>query len=344
MKLLLTTNPGIEDIAAEEARAKLRARILDVRERKGRIIVEVDEDNLYLVEELRSIHRVRILLAASRICPERSCLSEIADVIASSDIYTYISPDDSFAVRVERAGEHEYTSLDIARVAGDAVISSVRAHRGFRPRVDLDYPSKVVTVDVINDELFVSLEISGELSWHRRGYRVYEHPAALKPTIAYAMLILSRVRDGDVVLDPMCGGGTIPIEAALLLEDSKCICMDINPVHVRGAMMNARAAMVYKRLEFTVGDARRLHEYVKHADVAVSNPPYGIRMGSPEKVREVYKLFLETAYNVVSKRITMITTEHAYVRRLCESLGYRIEHERVVAHGGLWPHIMVLKL
>ncbi len=341
VELILTTNPGIEDIVAEEAAAKLGAELIEAREGHGRVVVSVDEDNIYLVDELRSIHRARLLLAKGGVCAARSCLDEVYRLVLESGVEDYLTPDSSFAVRVTRAGSHEYTSLDIARVAGDAVIEAARRRRGFRPRVDLDYPSLIVAVDVVNEEATVSIELGGDLSWHRRGYRIYDHPAALKPTLAYAMIILSGAVDGDHIMDPMCGGGTVAVEAALIFESSPVTCMDKNPRHIHGARMNAAAALVGNRIRFLVGDATRLSSYVESVDVVVSNPPYGIRMGSPSKVRRVYEGFVDEAARVVRKRIVVITPEYNYFRRLLEARGWKIVHERRVAHGNLYPHIIV---
>ncbi len=343
VKVVFTTNPGIEDIVTEEVSAKLEAAILEQRSGKGRVLASVPLANIDLVDSLRSIHRARILLHRGTICKKKECLETIKDAIRGTDIPRYVTPSTTFAVRAERVGEHDYSSLDIARVAGDAVIEVVEKTHGERPRVDLDYPSVIVIVDVINDELYVSIELGGDLSWHRRGYRIYDHPAALKPTLAYAMLRISGARDGDTILDPMCGGGTVAIEAALLFESSRIICLDKNPRHIMGARLNARAALVEPRIEFIVGDATRLSRYINRADIIVSNPPYGIRMGSPREVRTLYKRFLEEAVNVIDKSITIITTEHVIAKQVLSKHNWEIVEDRIVAHGNLHPHIIVAK-
>jgi tRNA (guanine6-N2)-methyltransferase len=343
LKMMFTTNPGVEDVAAEEVKARLSAEVLEVRSGYGRVVAEVPGEMLEYVHELRSIHRPVILLAEGEVCSESRCLRDIYEIVRGSGVERFVTPWTPFAVRAERAGEHEYTSLDIARVSGDAVIDAVRSTYGLRPPVDLDYPSIIVSVDVIGSRATVGIDLGGDISWHRRGYRVYDHPAALKPTLAYAMLWLSGARDGDVILDPMCGGGTIAIEAALLFENSHIICLDKNPRHIRGAMENAAAAGVAGRIEFIVGDARRLSRYVKEAHVLVSNPPYGIRLGSPREVRRLYEEFIAEAVGVVRKSITLITTEYEYVRKLIVRSGWNVVHERRVAHGNLFPHIIVAK-
>ena len=154
------------------------------------------------------------------------------------------------------------------------------------------------------------------------------------------MLVISSARDGETILDPMCGGGTIPIEAALIYEDSKLYCSDRNPKHIKGAMLNAKAAMVYNRIEFSVADARQLSKHYKRIDYIVSNPPYGVRMGNPEKIRRLYREFIREADKIVEKKMVLITTEHATVIEEAEKIGWKVHHERIVAHGGLWLKIV----
>ncbi len=340
--MIFTTNPGIEDIAAEEIRARLSAEVQDASRNRGRVIAYVPDDKLYKVETLRSIHRARLLLGEGTVCPDTACLDDIREFIEALPLEEYITPRTSFAVRAERVGTHEFTSLDVARVAGDAVISRVRSRFGERPPVDLNHPNVIIAVDVMFDRLYVSVELGGDLSWHRRGYRVYEHPAALKPTLAYAMIVLSGMVDGEAILDPMCGGGTIPIEALLFFESSRGYCTDFNSVHVRGAKLNAAAARVITRLEFGVIDARMISKHFKRVDRIVLNPPYGIRLGNPRLIRELYTDFLKEAAKIDFKRLVMITTEHEHVKQVVGKLGLRLVHERRVAHGSLWPEILVI--
>ncbi len=355
MKILVTTNPGIEDLVEEELWEVFGECIKRVEYEgiRGRLIFSISDCTEYMVEKIYTmtmIHRAGVLVTQGRVSKSKDGLNDVFNAIYSSDIYEHVTPYMKFAIRAERIGkDHEYTSIDIARVAGDAVIEAVKKKYGVRPRVDLDYPDIVVHVDVVEDSLYVYIAFSGDISMHRRGYRIYDHPAALKPTLAAAMIRLSKATDGETIMDSMCGGGTIPIEAALTFENTHQICMDINPVHVKGAKMNAIAANVYNRIEFMVGDASKIHEYVKTSiDRIISNPPYGIRVGNPRAIRELYKEFIINAPKVLSENatITLITTEHKVVEETITDEGSPLVkiHERVVSHGNLWPKIMVLRV
>lgn len=105
----------------------------------------------------------------------------------------------------------------------DAIVDQFRSRMGQRPSVDVSYPDIRVNVYVLRDEATVSIDLSGE-SQHRRGYREQGVSASLKENLAAA--ILYRVRwpetaaAGGALVDPMCGSGTLPIEAALMAADS----------------------------------------------------------------------------------------------------------------------------
>ncbi|WFO75903.1 methyltransferase [Desulfurococcaceae archaeon MEX13E-LK6-19] len=347
MKIAFTVNPGIEDIVAEEARAELGGKPV-YNMLSGYVFLEEPKQGIEGIYRLRTINRAMILLTViDNIRPDYSYLPELKAILEKNlgNIVEYVTPETSFAVQVERMGRHEYTSMDIARIVGDVVISITTKFYGRRPPVNLRNPNIIVHVFLREERLLAGIVLTGPWSMHRRGYRVYDHPAALKPTLAAAMLYISGTRDKQVIVDPMCGGGTIPIEAALLHEDAVIIGTDINPVHIKGARYNAVAAGVAGKTTFKVWDARRIHELLSNIDHMILNPPYGIRYGDPWSIRRLYRKFLESAWKALNDggRLTMITTEFSYVHRIAEEIGYKIVHERTVFHGNLYPHIMVLE-
>ena len=104
----------------------------------------------------------------------------------------------------------------------DAIVDRLRDERGVRPNVDVERPDVRVNVYVHDDRATVSIDLSGE-SQHRRGYRAARGAAPLKENLAAAMLLLAdwprHARAGTPLLDPMCGSGTILLEAALIAGD-----------------------------------------------------------------------------------------------------------------------------
>ena len=101
----------------------------------------------------------------------------------------------------------------------DAIVDQMREAAGLRPSVDLERPDLRVSVYLHRDRASVSLDMSGE-SLHRRGYRVQSTLAPLKENLAAAILLMARwpevFASGGGMLDPMCGSGTLLIEAALM--------------------------------------------------------------------------------------------------------------------------------
>jgi 23S rRNA (guanine2445-N2)-methyltransferase / 23S rRNA (guanine2069-N7)-methyltransferase len=103
----------------------------------------------------------------------------------------------------------------------DAIVDQLRSVQGARPSVDVRQPDVRVNVYVHEDEATVSVDLSGD-SLHRRGYREEGAPAPLKENLAAAILLLAEwpavAAAGGAFVDPMCGSGTLPIEAALIAD------------------------------------------------------------------------------------------------------------------------------
>ncbi len=163
----------------------------------------------------RTLHRVYLLLGLGR----ASTLQDVRAFAQAVPFHAYLHPEQRFAVRAQRHGSHDFTSMDVAREVGSAVVERVQAHTGQRIRVDLETPDVEIMVELSNDWLLLLLNTSGP-PLHRRHHRAFQHFAPLLPTLAAALLRLSTFpRNVDLLLDPMAGGGTIPIEAALLVRN-----------------------------------------------------------------------------------------------------------------------------
>jgi 23S rRNA (guanine2445-N2)-methyltransferase / 23S rRNA (guanine2069-N7)-methyltransferase len=110
-----------------------------------------------------------------------------------------------------------------AQKVKDGIVDYFRDKTGTRPSVDLDTPDIRVNVFVLNNEATVSLDLSGE-SLHRRGYRTEGVLAPLKENLAASILVKAGwpaiAEAGGTIMDPMCGSGTLLIEAALIAADS----------------------------------------------------------------------------------------------------------------------------
>jgi len=163
----------------------------------------------------RTVHRVYLLLGLGR----APTLQDVRALAQAVSFHAYLNPEQRFAVRAQRHGSHDFTSMDVAREVGSAVVERVQAHTGRRIRADLDTPDVEIMAELSDDQLLLLLNTSGP-PLHRRHHRAFQHFAPLLPTLAAALLRLSSFPDNvDLLIDPMAGGGTIPIEAALLARN-----------------------------------------------------------------------------------------------------------------------------
>jgi len=232
-------------------------------------------------------------------------LDDIYRIVRGIDFTALIEPHQSFAIRPERIGMHSFTSIDIGRVAGQAVIDSYMQAKGVRLRVNLDEPDVEIYVELNEARLIVALSLT-RASLHMRGYKIFAHPAALKNTIASAMLRIAGWRPGEPLYDPMCGGGTIVIEAALQQKGIEVPCIagknidlamlakihlqavdginkfcsrgvgegerihvgvDLNPRFVEGAAINAKSAGVDDATMFIVADSTEFTPRLRELEV-----------------------------------------------------------------------------
>jgi len=125
----------------------------------------------------------------------------------------YLTPDTTFAVEASlQKSEHVHSGF-VALKLKDAIVDRMRARAGRRPDVDSRTPDVQVVAHLSGTWLQLSLDLAGE-PLNRRGYRVRQTVAPLKETLAAAMLRAARFTGEEAVLDPMCGSGTLLIEAA----------------------------------------------------------------------------------------------------------------------------------
>lgn len=339
LRLLLTCPPGIEDVVELELRELFGSIAVTPKPHgvQGRVVADVPEGGLTKVLAMRSIHHVIRHVASFEVGPSTSSLDIIYRKIRGLDLSPYLPPDATFRVTTERIGVHEFTSIDVQRAAGQAIVDA------YGNKVDLKNYDVEVRVDVVEKWCLVGISVTRE-SLHKRKYRVFEHPAALRPTIAYAMVRLAEPKPGDVLVDPMCGGGTILIEAAHFMGDKlELYGFDLSGKFVEGAKANAEAAGVAHLITLVRGDCRKLSELVSGVDRLVTNPPYGVRMEPRGGVRRLYRAFASEAYRAMEPggRLVVITLKSGTMRKALLDAGFAITHARSVLHGDMRARVLV---
>ncbi|MBI3862641.1 MAG: hypothetical protein HY290_12180, partial [Planctomycetia bacterium] len=218
-------------------------------------------------------------------------------------------------------------SMFAALKVKDAIVDRLRREQGARPDVDKEHPDIVVHAHFGGGRCTLSLDASGS-SLHERGYRLRGAPAPLKETLAAALVDLSGWDGRAPFFDPMCGSGTIVIEAAMkamriapglarpsfgfqrwpqfdgkawqeVVDEARkqklppppggIFGADSDAASIAAAEENARRAGVGEAIRFEV---RRFEETTAPAadpGVLVCNPPYGARLGQDSELQPLYE-------------------------------------------------------
>ena len=200
---------GLEPVLAEELR-QIGAK--NIQEIKRAVVFEGDTRILYKANYcLRSALRILVPVHSFEATNEKDFYAGIRKV----DWSQYLNPTDTIAVDSFTQGETFRHSQFVALLTKDAVVDQFRDKYSRRPNVDVIAPHLRINVHVQGDKIDVSLDASGD-SLHRRSYRTATMEAPLNEVLAAGMVLLSGWNAESDFVDPMCGSGTIPIEAAWL--------------------------------------------------------------------------------------------------------------------------------
>src|SRR3954451_23462725 len=140
---------------------------------------------------------------------------ELYDAVRTIDWSRYLTPDHTLAVDCNVRDSHLTHSKYAALRVKDAICDQFVDRSGRRPSVDVEEPMVGLNLHVYRDRAVLSLDSSGE-SLHKRGYRPVQTRAPLNEALAAALVLLTGWRGAVAFADPLCGSGTLVIEAAWL--------------------------------------------------------------------------------------------------------------------------------
>jgi len=207
MKLIAKTMAGLEPVLAEELK-QLGASQVEALNRA--VYFEGDLRLLYRANlELRTALRILKPIHSFRVRDEQGLYRQIYDI----DWRHYMGVNDTLAVDAAVNSPNFNHSKYVALKTKDAIVDRFRKEEGRRPDVSLHRPTLRVNVHIYGEECTVSLD-SSEESLHKRGYRVEALEAPINEVLAAGMVLLTGWRRDCAFVDPMCGSGTILIEAA----------------------------------------------------------------------------------------------------------------------------------
>lgn len=332
MRYLLTTDPGIEDIATEEVLERLpRARAqVEPYGFPGQVRVEVDAAGPLL--ELATIHHVIEIHGES----EAATLADIRRAVGGVEFPELIDAG-SFRVTSVCSGEHDFTSREIQGAAG-AVIQ-----RRYGTSVDLKGFDVNVRVDLYGGHLVAGVQRTDK-SLGKRIKRARVLRTSIKPTIAAAMVRLAGAHRGaGRLIDPLCGTGNIPIEAKRMNSRLDVYACDWDG----GTVEVSRATLANHGLEVDVRvcDARALRGvYPEPFDYIVTDPPYGVRLGRRSGIAVLYRALMPSLEDVLSEdgRLVVAVLKFGTFLGALEKSGLEVLAERIVGAGDLRPRVVVL--
>ncbi|MCI0462997.1 MAG: THUMP domain-containing protein [Gemmataceae bacterium] len=311
---------GLEGVLADELRALGSAEVTPGR---GGVSFAGDRVLLYRANLwLRTTVRVLMpILEADVTSPD-----ELYDSVRTLDWSRYLTPEHTLAVDCNVRDSHITHSKYAALRTKDAICDQFIEKVGRRPSVNVEEPMVGLNLHIYRDHAVLSLDSSGE-SLHKRGYRPILTKAPLNEALAAALVLLTGWRGETAFADPLCGSGTLPIEASWIalsrppgltrrrfgfqgwmdfdialwadLRDearrgvlkklvAPIVGSDVRRDAVSFARTNARAAGVGHLLSFEVKGVRDFRPPSGPPGVIVCNPPYGERIGEEKELKGLY--------------------------------------------------------
>ncbi len=261
----------------------------------------------------------------------------------------FIGRDDAFPVKGHSIRSKLFSIPDCQAIIKKAIVRKMSEKYDIRLFSETGVKYQVEFF-ILNDEATLMIDTSG-VSLHKRGYRKESNSAPIRETLAAAIAAISRPREEVLFWDPMCGSGTIAIEAAMKMRgiapgvnrsfaaeacpfiergiwrsareeardgevDTKfeVFASDIYLPSVELTKRNAKAAGVSNIIKAFECDCRKISAPGRRATI-VTNPPYGERMGTERSVEELYKT-MGAHFRSLAPWQVYIITSHPYFEKL----------------------------
>ena len=296
---------GMADVSGEEGRVYFSGSLSDAAE---------------ALVNLRAAERVQIAAAQF----EARTFDELFEGVKAVEWERYIPKGCAFPVRGHCVDSQLMSVNDCVSIIRKAVATRLGS-RYHTTLLDESGPVRQIRFTILRNRVMLHVDLTGE-PLHKRGYRPKAMAAPLRETLAAGMVLLMRYRGRDIFRDPMCGSGTIPIEAALIaknrapgllrhfsiedwenganfVRDAKerarareydkeydILGSDIDPEAIEVARDNASRAGVGSILRFRQADAREFTPPEGRTCV-ILNPPYGVRLSDGIDAGNLMKAF-----------------------------------------------------
>ena len=217
--MLAKTFKGLEEVLAQEL-IELGAN--DVQLERRAVSFRGDKELLYranlclrtAIRILVPVKKDHLKAKGERLKPE----DQVYAIAKSVDWCRYMTVDNTFVIDATVYSEFFHNSLYVTYRVKDAIADYWNEKTGKRPNVNAENPDVRINLHIGNDQVTLSLDSSGE-SLHKRGYRVATTEAPISEVLAAGMLLMAGWKGQSDFYDPMCGSGTLLIEAALIARN-----------------------------------------------------------------------------------------------------------------------------
>ena len=342
LQLVATCLFGLEHLLGEEIEALGYERISTI---DGRVTFLGDEQAVALSNIfLRYAERVFIKVGSFR----AETFDQLFEGTKALPWPDFIGKNDMFPVKGHSIKSKLFSIPDCQAIVKRAVVASMTERYGIKLFAEEGVKYQIEFF-ILNDECTLMIDTSG-VALHKRGYRKEANAAPIRETLACAIAATSRPRENVLFWDPMCGSGTIAIEAAMLMKniapgknrrfaaedfpfikrsiwqdareeaiegeednDFQVYASDIDPDCVALAEKNAKKAGVSSAIKVFRMDARKISAPGRRATI-VTNPPYGERMGSERQVEALYREIGEHFRSLSPWQVYIITSHPAFER------------------------------
>ena len=339
-ELIAKTFHGLEEVLAKEL-TELGASNIEIG---NRMVAFTGDKALMYKANFCLRTAIRILKPIKHF--KANTADEVYENIKSIAWENYLDNTKSFAVDAVVFSNEFRHSKFVAYKVKDAIVDYFRDKTGERPNVRINNPDVWLHIHIAEDRCTLSLDSSGE-SLHRRGYRQEAVEAPLNEVLAAGMILMTGWKGECDLIDPMCGSGTIPIEAALIArniapgvfrkefafekwvdfdpdlfdsiynDDSaerefnhRIYGYDNNPKANEIATRNVKAAGLSKEITLKLQPFQQF-EQPKEKSIIITNPPYGERISTDD---------LLGLYRMIGERL-----KHAFAGNDAWILSYRDE-------------------
>lgn len=339
--LIATTAMGLEALAAKE----VRELGYECEVENGRITFKGDEaaivrSNLWL----RTADRIRIKVGEFK----ATSFDELFEKTKALPWEKYMPENAEFPVSGKSVKSKLFSVSDCQAIVKKAIVERMRTKYKKTGWLEENGPLFKIEVSLHKDIALLTIDASGS-GLHKRGYRAGQGEAPLKETLAAALVMLTNWAPDKPFVDPFCGSGTIPIEAALIgqniapgfnrefiseawhwipekvWEDARNEAEDLanydQPLDITGADIDHRMVKISEENAFEAGLGDLIHfkqmqvrdfTTEKEYGVIVGNPPYGERLGEKAAVQKMYAEMGKAFAPLDTWSIYILTSDEEY--------------------------------